>query len=365
MLDMRGSEDRGTYPMILENTFTTRQPLNINDEDIDPTTEYEPKERVGVTDMTFCLITCEGANIVRRLNYVPPTASDEELEAYGRETERIVQERADYVDSKLLSMPSDPRRMGLYKLSSMVAKLHRKKTWLCCQYPLQMSRKAPRSDANREEILSTAISIIENDLKVQSNPRFPNQWDWYARAFVQWHPLSVALVQLCLQTTGPVVDYAWSVVDRFFDDIGNSVADNRKGTLWKPIKRLHLKAQIARAQALRNQMNVMPEMDSGPDPYQKTHSIRAAEQTPETFLSSTPFGSPVPPRDGNQMMMQPEVTNMLSESFIPAIGDMYIDQRNGNSVDWTEWCEFVNSTWDGNQLPLNGGGNTNFGFWTV
>lgn len=376
ILDTRGSEDRGTYPMILENTFTTRRPLNINDEDIDPSCEIEPQERIGFTDMTFFLITCEGADMIRCLNYVPPTASDEELEAYGRETERIMKEVTDYVESKFLAMPCGPETSDLYQLTNMVSQLCKKKAWLCCQYPLQTTRSGPRSKANREEILATAIWILENDPQISPSAH-PRQWIWYSRVFVQWHPLAVALVQLCSQTTGPKVEKAWSVVEQVFDLIGDQVADNRKGNLWKPIKRLLSKAQAARAQAIQNDMAnpQMAEFNDTPHPYQDAYPIGVpAVDNSEDFLSSmTGFDLQVNQRqehsNGTAMAQGDMANGSMEGAFMPEIGDISLEQHPpGDAVNWTDWCEFVNSTWDPNQaVQRNGGGtwNSQFGFWTV
>lgn len=364
-LDTRGSEDRGTYPMILENTFTTRRPLNINDTDIDCNMEHEPEERIGFTDLTFCLISCEAADLVRRLNYLPPKASDEELEAYCLETERIVEEVTGRFESKYLTTPSTS---DMYKLSSMVIQVCKKKCWLCCQYPLLSSRKTPRSNTNREEILSTAIWILEFDLTATGDFEFLRPWIWYSKVFVQWHPLAVALVQLCLQTTGPNIEHAWSIVEKVFDHIGDIVADNRKGTLWKPIKSLLSKAQAARAEALRKEM-----MTAGTQPersqnlYQDPYPAQTPQvSNPEVYAPPiNSFGLPLP-MQGNANQ---EIPHTLPSNFIPDIGEMNIEQQQSqDAVNWTDWCEFVSSTWDSDQAVQGTGGNNwnpQFGFWSV
>lgn len=358
--------------MIVENTFTTRRPLNINDDDIDPSSEHEPEERIGFTDMTFCLITCEASDIFRRLNYVPPTASDEELEAYGRETERITKEVTEQIQKKYITMPCGPQSSDLYQLTSMVAKFWQKKSWLCCQYPLQATRKAPRSDANREEILNTAIWILESDLNSKTDPHFLSQWRWYSRVFVQWHPLAVALVQLCLQTTGPAVEHAWEVVDRGFEFNGDQIADTRKGTLWKPIKRLHTKALAGRKQAMKGDIGAAGAVNSRPAPCQNAYAVRAdaVNNNNENFLPEINFNLPMPSGDMNRMLPPPSnlSSDGMQEGYAPPAGNMSLNQQEGDAVNWIEWYEFVNSTWDPEQaVHQNGGGiwNPQFGFWTV
>lgn len=68
ILDTRASEDHGCDPTIIEQSFDTQMPLNINDVDIWPGISELPPEKVGCTDMSFCLIRFEVANTFRRIN---------------------------------------------------------------------------------------------------------------------------------------------------------------------------------------------------------------------------------------------------------------------------------------------------------
>jgi hypothetical protein len=47
------------------------QPLNVNDVDLHVDMEKFPEERQGFTDMTFCLLRYEVANIFRKMLYIP------------------------------------------------------------------------------------------------------------------------------------------------------------------------------------------------------------------------------------------------------------------------------------------------------
>ena len=69
------------------------------------------------------------------------------------------------------------------------------------------------------------------------------------RLLIQWHPLAVALAELCTQSSGPLVDRAWRVVDTVFPLWSEHVADTKRGRLWRPIKKLHKKAQAVRLEA--------------------------------------------------------------------------------------------------------------------
>src|SRR5213079_1777539 len=67
LLDFQSAEE---IPCELSTAFyDTRIPLNINDDDISPGSTETPEERIGCTEMTFCLLRYAVAVTVRRLSY--------------------------------------------------------------------------------------------------------------------------------------------------------------------------------------------------------------------------------------------------------------------------------------------------------
>ncbi len=73
-LDLHAAEDRASNPVIAANSFSTRLPLHINDEDIGLNSIEEAKEREGYTEMTFALSCHEVLDAMRKLSYVPTNA---------------------------------------------------------------------------------------------------------------------------------------------------------------------------------------------------------------------------------------------------------------------------------------------------
>ena len=72
ILDTRSSEEHGTDPTFSEQFYDTKLPMNINDDDIYPDMKEPPKERVGCTEMTFCLLRFELSVVTRRLSFTAP-----------------------------------------------------------------------------------------------------------------------------------------------------------------------------------------------------------------------------------------------------------------------------------------------------
>lgn len=61
VFNTRTTEATGFSPSILPESWDTSLPLNVNDSDLDPRMSSRPAERVGATDMTFCLFRYQTA----------------------------------------------------------------------------------------------------------------------------------------------------------------------------------------------------------------------------------------------------------------------------------------------------------------
>ncbi len=59
LLDVRAAEDQGCEVTIGEDSFDTRLPLNINDEDMEILATEFPPSRTGLTEMTTSLMRLE------------------------------------------------------------------------------------------------------------------------------------------------------------------------------------------------------------------------------------------------------------------------------------------------------------------
>lgn len=103
---MRASEEQSSDPTITEQSFDTKIPSNINDDDIWPEMTEPPKEHEGCTEMTFDLIRYEVGNTARFLTYRPPGVSmcptifrdNHSLE----DKERLIQNLSIYLENKYL-----------------------------------------------------------------------------------------------------------------------------------------------------------------------------------------------------------------------------------------------------------------------
>ncbi|EKG17289.1 Transcription factor fungi [Macrophomina phaseolina MS6] len=404
VLDIRACEDRGSFPLIDHNLCSTRMPLNINDDDINPSMRTAPAERIGCTDVSFSRL-CQEASMMapRFFSPVPANVDDEQKrEHWQTQIQQEVERFKERLHRKFLVHCS--AAVPIQFVISQVVQIVTSEFWLLVHYPIQTRRYAFKSRATKKEILDTAITHLRIDAELERHPS-SSKYKWYYDTYVQWHPLAVALAELCVQTRGPHVDEAWRIVDNVYERARSRVTDV---SLWRPVKKLYQKARKARAVALqRAGLASLPAEDesmtntstashatssasptASSEAETTTSSIRrlngglvqsaaaAAAAAPrlandqgnamvESFLaeftSVLPSASTAPPpqhaispssghhhRLHQQHIPTPATSqqdlDMLSANAADQLSGMNLDAY-GDPVNWQDWNDFVQSTW--------------------
>ncbi|KAI1323769.1 hypothetical protein F5Y16DRAFT_382820 [Xylariaceae sp. FL0255] len=273
VLDCRAAEDRGTNTMIARGSYNTRLPHNINDDEFGPDTTTPLTDRPGPSDMTFSLCTAQCSGVFL---YFEHATGDGPLQS-----EEDTVRQAQHLESQFVQ-GADPNHVGSY-IASVLVRLIILKLWLVMRYPFHHRVGRPSEDpvvkstansstetsqapfassserqsrvgllaatASRESTLRTAVSIMELSDFAQTGP-YKDRFSWWSAMYVQWHPLAVALAELCTQTEGEIVVRAWKVIENVFPRWSATIADTKSGSLWRPIKKLYRKAKAARESAL-------------------------------------------------------------------------------------------------------------------
>jgi hypothetical protein len=114
------------------------QPLNVNDNELHPDMTEFPEEHHGFTDMTFCLLRFEVANIFRRILYIPPGPyrcteffaglSIAEKEKWITECHQRMEDK--YLQNMDMSIP-------LCWVTATISRLIMSKMWLIVYHPHQ------------------------------------------------------------------------------------------------------------------------------------------------------------------------------------------------------------------------------------
>ncbi len=342
VLDLRAAEDFGTDPTILEQTYDTAMPLNINDEDITPGMTEFPPSRVGCSEMTFCLLRYEVASAIRHLDYVPPgqgtcheiaaTLSLQQKEKLIEATNKRLEER--YLQYCDMTIP-------LHWVTATVGRLVMAKLWLMIYHPFQRPGSTMElSPSVRHRLFVTSIEVLEY-ARLLETEQSTAKWGWMFRTYVQWHPIAYLLAELCVSTRGEVVDRAWNAINGVFDSWGERVRASKRGMLWGPLRQLMIKAKRAREATLAetNPTSDGNALAGGPTPTTTKTAATASgidrnnkgseidEEDPLAILDNYPGLNPTAPS-------QTTATTTNEEGGFPLA-------ETSPSMNWTEWNSFL------------------------
>jgi hypothetical protein len=252
-LDRHASADRGSDPIIVTKSFSTKLPLHINDEDLIPDDPRDVQPRQEYTDVTLSLVIHEVFDIERRLNYVLAGESNRSQEGTDepwdqrREWVDICQQRIKDKYLRHCNTTIPAQRYTLLVADVMIATM-----WLWTYRPLQRRRDSPRLvTASRAWILEISLDVMEKTIQISIDSS-SQPFRWIYTIWVQWHALAVMIAELCVQIEGPSVERAWNVLNVVFEETAQLVADSDKGRLWRPIRKLMKKAQAIRKKYLES-----------------------------------------------------------------------------------------------------------------
>jgi hypothetical protein len=146
----------------------------------------------------------------------------------------------------------------LYWVTATVARLMMSKMWLMVYHPFQRQDGGTTLPPEiKEKLFITSLENIEYSMLLETEGR-TMKWGWLFKTYVQWHALAFILSELCQRTTGDLVDRAWLAVEQTREGRwgeGTSEDDSR-GHLWRPLRKLYLKAKDARKRGLQEELLV-------------------------------------------------------------------------------------------------------------
>jgi hypothetical protein len=349
VLDVHASEDHGCEPIVHEAFFDTKLPLNINDADISPKMTDPPKERIGVTEMTPCLIRCEATLAFRRLSHVPlgmqrdKWLKDESslpnreaaIEALNRRlNERYVQ----HCDS------SDP----LSRVCATVARLTIAKIWSIVHYP--SGREDYGYGANlpvniRDQLLSASIEVIELSAVLAKDSGLA-QWNWFFKTHKQWQSVALVLSEICTRPRLPVSARTWDAVLSVYD-WWEMAEKEKNGTLSQPLRRLMLRAKGIWEMQQKNQIGRQVNIDKShlradtglSQPEIDSSAARSVERPRSSHLS---YGSDWQ-FDSLQAMSIEPFTQDLQQGPRPEQADSSISEHQNDCINVIDNRDIVSS----------------------
>jgi hypothetical protein len=337
LLDNRAAEDHGVDPTFTEQFYDTQIPLNLNDDDIYPGMKEYPKERVGATEMTFCLIRYEIGVFSRRFTFNAPGG---QVPFQGQQLslddkERLIDECHRKLEEKYLQHCD--MNMPIYWVTATVARLILAKMWLMVHHPRAYSVTdggSPLPQEIRDRVFITSIEVIEFAHLLEKNENTA-KWGWLFRTYMQWQSVAFVLSEICIRPPGLEVERAWRAIESVYDTRMVVSSKYQRGMLWKPLRHLMAKARARRAaqQAQVQTGKMQRSVEVAPPPSDFTPMERWMQEYPMTAGPNTmdAYGASSDAAFGACMAMDP---NMQTSITSVAANEVSQDGVSSGGLNW-------------------------------
>lgn len=339
VLDVRGSEDRGSDAIMSRFSFNTIMPTNIDDDDFGPNTTGPLVPKSTPADNVVLMCTALSSSIFGIMTHPHQSAPGEPQHFVYTEDDLIAHIR--HLEDSFIHTMVPSHLPSVY--ASEIARVVILKLWLNIQYPFTSSM-VPIRRVSRETMLRTSLSLMELRQRM-TQKEWGDRYAWWTDTYVQWHPLAVCLAELCVQTEGELVDRAWEVVDRNILASRDNIADSATGSLWRPIKKLLKKARAARAEALMKRLSInetslstnLSATSTEPVPGSSLDPVQATGFEGSTDISTQPY-------DMNTMDPS-SLFEFPPELLMMDLGtNVGTDMGQTGPMEWSLWTEFLNDT---------------------
>ena len=343
IMDIRTSEDRGSHPLLYGLASNINSPTPIDDDAFGPDSTSPLIPHSGPSENVITLAMGMSCAMFELL-MSPHNQDSSSPESPALQTEQGLLGAVRRLETTFIHTAEPHHRKSQY--AAITARLVILRLWLGIQYPVSSQPVETRPRINRETMLQSAVSALELSEKLAAPP-FEN-WRWLSESFVQWHPLAVALSELCIQTEGPLVANSWKVVDRSFTRWREMIADTAKGNLWKPIRKLLKRAKAARAAAL---MKTMSLGEPSQPQWHQPQPMPYAQFAPQGMHQHTPQQMMTPMSQQGMMMVTPPYDSLnMDPSYLfeypTELRSMEMEPPMvvEGALNYSPWAEFLHDT---------------------
>ncbi|KAF7118657.1 hypothetical protein CNMCM5793_008195 [Aspergillus hiratsukae] len=239
-LDGYAGQVCGTGISISPNSWDTKPPLNINDDQIFPGMTQQPQEQRGASEMIFCLSRIELSNFYTRTGVKMKEIGGTIQFRDAEEIESLIDEVEDLIETKYLRYcdilnPLHFFTTGIVRSATNAVRLR-------ARMPLLL--KKTMTDVQRRDLCTLAERILDTNSAMYSNPSM-KKFRWQMRAFFLWDALLCILLSIAevgFYSTSEL-NTTWNKVAEVYSNHEELV--KRRRTLHVTIGKLTLKAWLA------------------------------------------------------------------------------------------------------------------------
>nr|POF00997.1 transcription factor vrtr1 [Quercus suber] len=305
----------------IQDTWDTKKPLNVNDDQLWPGMTEIPQEQNGATEMIYCLTRfCVGSAFVRINKAMHSTKDHRELEPLIKEAEVEVEDKylryCDFVN------PLHVMTMCLARSAITAFRLRTR---------LLRVKADCATNAEKEEILRLSLRILDTDIAASANTSL-RKFTWHMRRFFIWGSWDSLIFVLRSLRSGLLsstdTEEAWTRVERIYDT----------HELFDTKQELHIAVRRLTMEAWSNNPPSSCQTGVTPAFIRTLQQPRKSKTQPRTQAdvdepSYTPLDPVSPPP-----VHQPDTA--LDD--IPLDGDFqYEHDFTLDSIDWAFWDQLI------------------------
>ncbi|OJJ95206.1 hypothetical protein ASPACDRAFT_47951 [Aspergillus aculeatus ATCC 16872] len=237
LLDIRASEDQGTDLTIMQGSFDTKLPLNINDSDISSDTKETPLERQGLTDMSVPRLSAHMTNIMRDMMSRGIADGVEGMQEQSRSVDEIYRK----LDEEYLQRTAGSTSIVSWVAVNLVRMVMAKMTLIVFLPVLFSSPSEKLTEEIRTRLLCAAIEVAEYNhaLNAEHSGRHLR---WLYQTCTHWHAIVYLLIEISRRPWSPFVERAWTALHSSWLIPAPSPTAGRRG-MWIPLRKLMEKAR--------------------------------------------------------------------------------------------------------------------------
>ncbi|KAK3070106.1 hypothetical protein LTR53_011026 [Teratosphaeriaceae sp. CCFEE 6253] len=239
-LDGIAAQLSGTGIALPYDSWDTKQPLNLNDEDLHPDMTATPAERVGASEMLFCLLRTEMGKFHQK---VKPFLGN-----WGRLWEVGDHSAIDQMEAAIIEMETTfeskyMRYCDPVEPIQFLALLLGRGAPQNARLRLRLPRVRANINVDNDELRELwrlAMRMFDYDISAQTNPEL-KKFSWHLQAIFQWDCLIWVLNEI-KRGSPAIIDpqEAWARIERMYTCHPQFLAPGR--ALHSAVRRLTMKA---------------------------------------------------------------------------------------------------------------------------
>ncbi|KAJ5177041.1 uncharacterized protein N7482_002918 [Penicillium canariense] len=213
----------GTGIALAPDSWDTKQPLNINDDQIYPGMTQRPVEQKGASEMIFCLTKAEISNFYTRTGVRMKEVGASIQFRASTELESAIDRVLGIIETKYLRYcdignPLHFLTLGIARSAANMARLRNR-----------MTKRTNIDDRERRELFHLAQTILDTDSVLCSNPNLKN-FQWQIKVFFLWDALLCMLTSLAKVgfLSGAELNTTWRKMENIYSN-RPEILEARKG----------------------------------------------------------------------------------------------------------------------------------------